>query len=181
MKFIKTVGFLSLLSLILCTVKVKAQTYMGLGAEMLLPSGNASNVSAIGLGASAKLEVAVKPNIALTGSIGFSNFFGRNYFGNKLQSINAFPLKGGVKYYPTEGVYFEGQLGVALSSSDNTKNSFIWSPGLGTLIKSKKNNSLVDLGLRYEAWKVSNPNKETKLKSTNFGFMALRVAYNFNL
>ncbi|WP_410222393.1 hypothetical protein [Pedobacter sp.] len=181
MRFIKTAGLLSLLLFIFCTVKVKAQTYIGLGAEMLLPSGNASNVSAIGLGASAKLEIAVKSNIALTGSIGFSNFFGRNYFGSRLQSINAFPLKGGVKYYPTAGVYFEGQLGVALSGSDNTKNSFIWSPGLGTLLKSKANNNLIDLGLRYEAWTVRNPNNETNLKSTNFGFMALKVAYSFNL
>ncbi|MCJ0742601.1 hypothetical protein [Pedobacter montanisoli] len=181
MKFIRTVSLLSILFFFFCTVKIKAQTYMGLGAEMLLPSGNASNVSAIGLGASAKLEVTVKSNIALTGSIGFSNFFGRNYFGSKLQSIHAFPLKGGVKYYPTAGVYFEGQLGVALSGSDNTKNSFIWSPGLGTLLKSKTNNNLIDLGLRYEAWTVKNPNNETQLKSTNFGFMALRAAYNFNM
>ncbi|MCX2475647.1 hypothetical protein OQZ33_15040 [Pedobacter sp. MC2016-05] len=94
------VRFLALAAILLLCLNAKAQTSsnISIGAEFGLPSGNFVSLSGIGLGASAKAEFPVSPQIVLTVNVGFMNFFGKRNQLINLPDLTYIPLKGGVKY-----------------------------------------------------------------------------------
>ena len=162
-----------MLTFFICSffIKVSAQqATIGFGPEVNLPSGNSSNVSAVGLGAFIKAEIEITDKFALTAQGSLVSFLGKKFFGAKTPTITYIPLKAGLKYYTSSDFYFEGQLGTAMPINGKTGASFAWSPGLGTYINKKGANHKLDLGLRYESW--------TK---TEFNFISLRVGYLFGL
>ena len=152
-------------------VKVNAQqATIGFGPEVSLPSGNSSNISAVGLGGFVKAEVDISEKIALTAQASLTSFLGKSFFGAKTPTITYIPVKAGLKYYTSPEFYFEGQMGAATPVNGKTGTSFALSPGLGAYINKKGAAHKVDLGLRYESW--------TKSK---FNFITVRVGYLFGL
>lgn len=173
---------LTLLLLLLVEFHVNAQQpSIGLGAEINFPSGNSSNVSAIGFGGYVKAELGLSNKFALTANGGLSSFLGRNLFGAKTPTLSYLPVKAGFKYYSSENFYVEGQLGAAIGLSNNTKTAFAWSPGIGTYIKTRGTANKIDIGLRYEGWVSSTLIIPTGTKYTTFDFIGLRVGYAFGL
>lgn len=152
------------------TLGVKAQTMLGFGPEVSLPSGNSSNVSAIGLGGFVKAELGVSEKIALTAQGSLTSFLGKRFFGAKTPTITYVPVKAGLKYYTSPEFYFEGQIGAAMPINGKTGTSFVLSPGLGAFINKKGADHKIDLGLRYESWTASK-----------FNFITVRVGYFFGL
>ncbi len=149
-----------------------------IGPELYFPAGNSSNVRSIGAGLSLKGELALSPDWALTGQGVFTAFRGRKLFGNRQATMISLPLKGGVKYYSGDNFYIEGQLGAALPVRDGGNTTLVWSPGFGSMIRSRHNRSLLDLGIRYEGWTgKARLNSIDQSSYTTFSFVALKAAY----
>ncbi|WP_426328277.1 hypothetical protein [Pedobacter sp. R-06] len=160
-------------------LKAQNSANIGIAAEIGLPSGNFSNLSGIGLGASVKADLPVAENFALTLNVGFMNFFGRRNQLFNVQDLTYIPAKAGLKYQLGESFYAEGQLGAALPLNKNQKTLFAWSPGIGNQFKLSGGNKL-DLGIRYEAWTGKN-NTIGLNRSDTKGFVGIRFAYVFGL
>jgi hypothetical protein len=152
-------------------IKVNAQqATIGFGPEVSLPSGNSSNISAVGLGGFVKAEIDISAKLALTAQGSLTSFLGKKFFGVKTSTITYVPVKAGLKYYTSPDFYFEGQLGASMPINAKTTTSFAWSPGLGAYINKRDATHKLDLGLRYESW-----------TSSKFNFITLRVGYLFGL
>ncbi|MBB6239389.1 opacity protein-like surface antigen [Pedobacter sp. AK013] len=173
------IKILLIASLFLSPILLKAQVNASVGTEIGLPSGNFSNLSGIGLGASIKADFLVAENFALTLNAGFMNFFGRQNQLFNVQDLTYLPAKAGLKYHLGESFYAEGQLGAALPLNKNQKTLFAWSPGIGNQFKLSGENKL-DLGIRYEAWTGKN-NTIGLNRSDTKGFVGIRFAYVFGL
>lgn len=153
------------------TVKANAQqASLGFGPEVSFPSGNSSNISAIGLGGFVKAEIDISEKFALTAQGSLTSFLGKSFFGAKTPTITYIPIKAGLKYYTSPEFYFEGQMGAVMPLNGKTATSFALSPGLGAYVNKKGANHKIDVGLRYESW--------TKSK---FNFITFRVGYLFGL
>lgn len=153
------------------TVKANAQqATLGFGPEVSLPSGNSSNISAVGLGGFIKAEIDISEKFALTAQGSLTSFLGKSFFGAKTPTITYIPVKAGLKYYTSPEFYFEGQMGAVMPLNGKTGSSFAVSPGLGAYVNKKGAAHKVDVGLRYESW--------TKSK---FNFISVRVGYLFGL
>lgn len=146
------------------------QTTIGLGPEVSFPSGNSSNISAVGLGGFVKAEVDVSEKFALTAQGSLTSFLGKSFFGTKTPTITYIPVKAGLKYYTSPEFYFEGQMGAVMPLNGKTATSLVLSPGLGAYVNKKGADHKIDVGLRYESW--------TKSK---FNFITFRVGYWFGL
>lgn len=158
-------------------IALKAQNKAGIdiAAELGLPSGNFSNLSGIGLGASFKVDLPIADNFAVTLNAGFMNFFGKRSQLFHVQDLTYIPTKAGLKYQLGERFYAEGELGAALPLNKNQQTLFAWSPGIGNQFNLSGGNKL-DLGIRYEAW--TGKNNITGLdKSNSKGFVGVRFAY----
>lgn len=160
----------------------KAQSVrVGLGAELNFPSGNSSNISAIGVGGYLKTEFTLTPKYAITATGSFTNFFGRQMFGVRSETLAYAPVKVGFKYYSSDLFYLEGQVGAAVSLNSNTKTALAWSPGFGTYFMSKKSNNRLDVGLRYEGWTCRSAAISSATSFSTFNFIGLHLGYEFGL
>jgi len=162
------------------TLKAQNTTNLSVGAEIGLPSGNFSGISAIGTGASIKLDLPVSNQFALTFNACFMNFFGRRNQVLTVKDLTYIPLKAGLKYYLSEGFYAEAQFGVGLPINEGQKTLFVWSPGLDNIFKLR-GKGLLDVGIRYEGWTSKNDEVQFLNSSSSKGFAGLRVAYTFEL
>ncbi|MEH3114971.1 hypothetical protein [Pedobacter terrae] len=171
--------FVSLLFLIPRLLKAQNHPGIGVAAEIGLPSGNFSNLSGIGLGASVKADLPVAENFAITLNAGFMNFFGKRNQLFNVQDLTYIPAKAGLKYQLGESFYAEAQLGTALPLNKGQKTLFAWSPGIGNQFKLSGENKL-DFGIRYEGW--TGRSDIFGLNKTNTkGFVGVRFAYVFGL
>lgn len=175
-------SFLLFALLFFLGVNLKAQnsTNLSVGAEIGLPSGNFSGISAIGTGASIKLDLPVSSQFAVSLNAGFMNFFGRRNQVLIVKDLTYIPLKAGLKYYLSEGFYAEAQIGAGLPINQGQQTLFVWSPGVGNIFKLR-GKGLLDAGLRYEGWTGRNDNIQFLNSSNSKGFAGLRVAYSFEL
>ncbi|QKJ31652.1 outer membrane beta-barrel protein [Mucilaginibacter mali] len=164
---------LSLMLLAGVGLTVKAQefprTAFSIGPELGFPSNSVYN---IGYGASAKIEFPVVGKLGLSLTGGYSRFHYKSSltgaFGAQAPS-SFIPLKAGVRYGVSTGLYLEAEGGNVIETTsnftNNSRNMFAFSIGPGFLFRiSEKQN--IDLGIRYEQW------SKNVLKQT-----ALRVAY----
>ncbi|WP_316832188.1 hypothetical protein [Pedobacter aquatilis] len=168
-------------AVIFLTIGAKAQqTKIGVGVEAGFPSGNFSGISAIGTGASLKVEFQIASAFSLTATGGFMNFFGRHSQLVNIQDFTYIPVKGGLKYQLSETFYAEGQLGAALPLNNGQKTLFAWSPGLGNFF-NLPGKSALDLSIRYEGWTGKNESLSFLNTSNTKGFASVRFAYVFGL
>lgn len=165
---------------IFTTAKAQIST-IGIGPELNVPTGNSSNISSIGASAALKAEVGLSPKTGLTINAGITSFLGRNYFGIRTPTETSAPLKGGFKYYTSPNFYVEGQMGINMPVSGSANTGFVWSPGVGTFLKLRNSDNLLDIGLRYEGWSSRRKITATSATVSTFSFIGLRFAYAFKL
>ena len=170
---------LSLLALALClSSALYAQKFkLSVGPEVAIPTGNSSNISSVGVGGYLKLEQAITQKIAVTETAELTTFFGKKFLGERSQNLNYLPIKLGLKYYPSESFYGEGQAGLAFPINNGNKSNFTWAIGAGSFVKSNNNGAQFDFGLRYQAISNIVRNSFQSDKGTNFSYFALRVGY----
>ena len=97
----------------------------------------------------------------------------------KATNIQLLPVKAGLKFFPVQNFYIQGEAGAAFVlnitkiGADNS-TAFIYAPQIGYQFALGGSN-YIDAGVRYEA--------STKLTSTvndsKVNFVGLRVAYGF--
>ncbi|RZL31516.1 MAG: hypothetical protein EOP00_35015 [Pedobacter sp.] len=174
-----SLSFFFLFSLFL-SASAQPSPNISIGPEFGLPSGNFTNISGIGLGASVKADFPIAPEVSLTLDAGFMNFFGKKNKLINIQDLTYMPIKAGIKYHLSEGIYAEAQLGAAFPLNTGQARLFAWSPGLGNLFKLRSEN-LLDVSLRYEGWTGENPTPSFLNTSNTKGFVAIRFAYVFSL
>jgi hypothetical protein len=123
------------------------------------------------VGFSVKYEAAVGRHTCITISAGYNSFLnGRTAFdlGSIPSAYGYIPLKAGIKYYVTGGLFLEAQPGVTFATKRNIDGDAIYgvySGGLGYTFGSH-----IEAGIRYEGW-ISG---ETAISQTS-----LRLAYRF--
>ncbi len=159
------------------TTNVKAQTTppsawrLGIGIEGGIPTGNIHSFSNFELGGTARLQYGLNKNLALTLTSGYYNFFAKkitNIDGTTTRpsAQGLVPVKLGVKAFVTPNVYFGAEAGAGFETSYANNTKLLLSPGVGYATKSW------DVGVRYE--NISG-------QGDNYGTVALRVAYGFEL
>lgn len=141
---------------------------LSVGAELGLPTGDLSNAWKTGFGVSAKYAHPLGENSAITGSVGYVSFSGKD----GIPAWNMIPVKVGYRYFLTGSNFnIEPQLGYTFGSvsgsSSSDASAFTWAVGAGYFITPN-----IDLGLRYESLNKNG-------NSANF--VGFRIAYNFSL
>ncbi|MGY3052825.1 hypothetical protein ACVWYG_001021 [Pedobacter sp. UYEF25] len=158
----------------------KAQIFkFGAGTELGVPTGNSSNITNIGIGGYVKFEQAVAPKVAVTETAELVTFFGKKFLNVRSQNLSYLPVKLGLKYFPSENFYLEGQGGLAIPINNQGKSNLTWALGVGSFVKTMNNDGQFDIGLRYQALTNTIQQVIQTSSKTNFGYIALRVGYVF--
>ena len=159
----------SLLLLILCSPKARAQTDNGLSLGFGINAGIApTNAFKYTLGGDIRLQKDINKHFAATLTTGFTHFFEKDHFDKYPQygsPYNVIPVKAGLKYFVTNNFYLGGEAGAGLAF-EQWGTSFLWSPSVGLAFKNG-----IDISAKYEDY---TRDKMTK----NIG---LRLAYSFDL
>lgn len=130
-----------------------AQHQVNAGVELGLPSGDFGETQGIGFGVSGKYLYNMNDNSAITGTVGFLSFGGKDVSGVKFPSVSAIGFKGGYRYAfagSENGFYVEPQLGfTSFSGGGASQSGFTFAFGAGYKV------SKFDIGARYESTSVS--------------------------
>ncbi|HJP62653.1 MAG TPA: hypothetical protein VJ844_04385 [Mucilaginibacter sp.] len=158
-------------------VKSQAQTTdagkwrLGFGVEGGIPTGDIKGYSNYELGGTARLQYRASRNLYLTFTSGYYNFFAKNVtitgtnFVAKPDDMGIIPVKAGVKTFLGQHFYLAGEAGAGFETPGGPVK-LILSPGFGYATRSW------EAGVRYENFWTNN---------SNFGTVALRIAYGFDL
>jgi hypothetical protein len=142
----------------------------GIGAEVGVPTGDASNGSNIYAGITPRLQYGADEGLAWTLTSGFYNFFGKNYTVGTT-TVNGkdgglVPVKLGIKGFFAQNLYFGAEAGAGFETNSGGNTKLIVAPGIG---------------FANEKWDVSARYENFSGQSNNYGLVGLRVAYGFKL
>ena len=120
-------------------------------------------------------DVRVQYNISKTYSISFTTGY-NNLFIEDAKDFSYVPIKVGYKSFIfSNGVYVMGEIGAALSVTDEYKeNSMLFAPSIGYATE------YVDISVRYEFLK-DFPAIRDNVVDKGLGQIMLRLAYGFDL
>lgn len=127
------------------------------GAELGFATGGFSNTHSIGIGATGQVELPLQENLKGTATGGILFYNGKSISGisgAKATGQTIIPLRVGVKYFLTPGVYGALQAGVGFFSNYATGSAFAYSPQVGYEFESKTGKS-VDVALKYDGYSKS--------------------------
>lgn len=150
------------------------KTFLSIGPDITTPVGDYSNFYSVGVGASATLERVFSDHWHGTLTVGFTNIFGKDAeslgyaAGRQIGSVKKLPVRAGVRYFFGSSFYASGDAGIVIPMQEQSVSRFMYSPGIGYIIKDK-----FDIGVRYEQWVYP--------KSINLNQIGLRLAYRFPL
>jgi hypothetical protein len=156
---------------------------LSVGVDAGLPTGNLSNGYNWNIGGSVQADIPVISNqLFVTVNAGYNSIQGKtNAYGTGLTATNIqlLPVKAGLKFFPVNHFYVQGEAGAAfaLNKSDvgfENSAAFVYAPQIGYQFPLG-GKSYLDAGVRYEG--------STKFTSSNdnsqVNFVALRLAYAF--
>ncbi len=139
------------------------------GPEVGFATGTFNNTNSIGIGATIQGEFNVAAGTNITLTTGYISYTGRSAgAGIKYKAAGILPLKGGVKYFLSEGFYGAAQLGVGIFNNSRG-TAFAYTPMLGYEFNTKTGKA-VDASLKYDGY---------SLKNAAFGSIGFRLAYRF--
>jgi hypothetical protein len=171
-----------------CSFAQDNSTKVGVGFDLGIPVGAASNDYEVTGGVTAKLEIPLTTPVSFTVTTGFMGYVTKggfyteynSYYGSSTSGAVAcfVPLEAGIKTYVSPRIFVEGDLGLSFNiNSDYTeftgkKTAFIYAPMAGVTIPFGSTRASLDLGLRYES------RMET---GYSFDQVAVRALFNFGL
>ncbi|MCC8424821.1 porin family protein [Mucilaginibacter sp. UR6-11] len=154
-----------------------------IGVDAGIPTGKLSDSYNWNLGGSLQVDIPVASQLFVTVNAGYNNFFGKDLtvagVTVKQPNIQLLPAKAGLKFFPVNNFYVQGEAGAAfvLNKKDfgaDKSAAFIYAPQIGYQFPLS-GGSYLDAGVRYEA--------STKLNSaiddSKVNFVGLRLAYGF--
>ena len=148
-----------------------AKTF-SVGLELGMPMGDFGDLAKLGIGGSVKYAKPMGDNGALTGTVGYSSFAGKDAASGATWSILSF--KAGYQFKMDGGLYVEPQLGFgSLStkidlggvSATASSSGLLYAAGVGYVI-----NNTIDLSARYESISITGG---------SVSLVGIRVAYAF--
>jgi hypothetical protein len=154
-----------------------------IGVDAGIPTGNFKDAYKWNLGGSLQADIPVYKNqLFVTVNAGYNNVFGKKDVANTgvdVPSIQLLPVKAGLKFFPIDNFYVQGEAGVGflLNKSDffNDKSAaFVWAPQIGVQFPVSAG-SFIDAGVRYEATSKYSSN----FSASKVNFVGVRVAYGF--
>lgn len=151
---------------------------IGVGVDFGFPTGDYSK-GALGMnyaiGGSLNFQTPIAASLNFVGEAGYLSQTSKEFAGTTY-SYGAVPLKAGVRYFVAENFYLQGQVGAAISTEDNGKTGFLYTPAVG-LEFPLANKMSFDFGARYEGW----TNQPALGGSRTNSFIGLRAALNFGM
>jgi len=141
------------------------------GAELGFASGGFSNTHSIGIGGSAQLEIPLQDKlngVAYGGILMYNGKAKINDPSSKNVGQTIIPLRVGVKYFLTDGIYGSFQAGLGFFGNFVSGTAFSYSPQIGYEFKTKSGKA-VDATVKYDAY----------AKSGTKGALGFRLAYVF--
>jgi hypothetical protein len=155
---------------------------LSVGVDAGIPTGNLSKSYNWNLGGSVQADIPVVPNLFVTVNAGYNNIFGKNNIdgtGIDATNIKLLPVKAGLKFFPVNHFYIQGEAGAAFllnksDLNDDKSAAFIYAPQIGYQFPLGGKNYL-DAGVRWEASTKFN----SDVDDSKVNFFGLRVAYAF--
>ena len=139
------------------------------GAELGFASGGFSNTHSIGIGGSAQLEIPLQDKLNGVAYGGILMYNGKSAGGGvKFKGQTIIPVRVGVKYFLTDGIYGSFQAGLGFLTSFGSGTAFSYSPQVGYEFKTKSGKA-VDATFKYDAY----------AKNGTIGALGFRLAYVF--
>ena len=97
------------------------------GVDAGLPTGDFSDTHNWSLGGSLQADIPVAKQLFVTVNAGYNNIFGKTINGTSLKytDVQLIPAKAGLKYFPIQNVYVQGEAGAAflVNKSDLAANN----------------------------------------------------------
>src|ERR1700712_5776396 len=116
------------------------KTAFGVALELGAPT---NSIYTIGLGGSGKAEIPLTSSISLSVTAGYTSFYYKSALigSSTKQTPGGFiPLKAGVKYFFSPGVYIEAEGGDVIETNYDKLHLFTYAVGPGFVIPTGKNN-----------------------------------------
>jgi len=152
------------------------------GVDAGIPTGNLSNGYNWNIGGSVQADIPVAQQLFVTINAGYNSLQGKdNAYGTGLTATNIqlLPVKAGLKFFPANHFYVQGEAGAAFALNktnvgfDNAA-AFIYAPQVGYQFPLG-GKSFLDAGVRYEgSTDFTSHNSDSQVN-----FFALRLAYAF--
>lgn len=157
-----------------------------IGVDAGIPTGNFKDSYKWNLGGSVQADIPVLSNkLFVTVNAGYNNIFGKNDITTPNGVINPtdihlIPVKAGLKFFPIENFYVQGEAGAAflLNKSDvgaDKSTAFVYAPQIGVQFPVSANGNFIDAGVRYEA----TTKYTSGVDNSKVNFVGIRVAYGF--
>lgn len=138
---------------------------LGPFAETAWPTGNFKETNKNGYGAGLGADIRLG-KIGLTGSVGYMHFGGKAISKEgelmDMPSVNAVPVRVGLKYRIVPALYAKLESGVA-KFTNGDESAFIVSPGIGVRVLG------LDFQAKYEIWRSNRTQS----------FLGLKAGINF--
>jgi hypothetical protein len=131
--------FLPLLLLVLITTanaqddkKTASDFRFAGGINLALPTGDFNETHSFGLGVELQPEYNLSSMFSIYGSIGYTNFFGKKFEGEKFDNVGLIPILAGVRVYPASQFFAGAKFGLGiLTGSGNSESAFDYQPQIG--------------------------------------------------
>jgi hypothetical protein len=156
-----------------------------IGVDAGIPTGNFKDSYKWNLGGSVQADIPVLSNkLFVTVNAGYNNIFGKKDIGGVAgldnTDIHLIPVKAGLKFFPIENFYVQGEAGAAflLNKSDvgvDKSTAFVYAPQIGVQFPVSANGNFIDAGVRYEA----TTKYTSGVDNSKVNFVGIRVAYGF--
>ncbi|RYU89555.1 hypothetical protein EWM62_14655 [Mucilaginibacter terrigena] len=154
-----------------------------IGVDAGIPIGDLKDTHKWNLGGSVQADIPVATQLFVTVNAGYNNIFGKKDVGAAnidYTDIKLLPVKAGLKFFPVENFYIQGEAGAAflLNSDDTYKNksvAFVYAPQVGVQFPVSASGNFIDAGIRYEATTKFN----SAFDNSKPSFLGVRVAYGF--
>lgn len=97
----------------------------GAGIRAGLPIGDFEEFTSFGIGGELQGEYKFADMISGVGTIGYTNFFGKDYGGGKTKSTGYIPILAGIRVYPVIRFFLGAQIGYGiLTGGNNSEGAF---------------------------------------------------------
>jgi hypothetical protein len=154
---------------------------LSIGVDAGVPVGSFNDYYNWNLGGSVQADIPVVKQLFVTVNAGYDNFFGKSIGSSSANytNIQLIPVKAGLKYFPIENFYIQGEAGASFVANKSTLGAtnstlFAYAPQVGVQFPIS-GKSFIDAGVRFEG------NTALVNNGNNLNFIGLRLAYGFGL
>jgi hypothetical protein len=158
---------------------------LSVGVDAGIPTGNLNNSYNWNIGGSVQADIPVIPHqLFVTVNAGYNSIQGKKNIGGvtglDATNIQLLPVKAGLKFFPINHFYIQGEAGAAFllnksDLNDDKSTAFVYAPQVGVQFPLG-GKSYIDAGVRYEATTKFN----SAIDDSKVNFIGLRVAYAFD-